>query len=167
MLFRSAAAEIAGSLLERIQAGESFDELARIYSDDKPGNMPEGSIIAGEYWRMKNVLPGKTVKEFETAAWALESPGDLSGVVNTQFGFHIIRLDAIHPARKKSFEDVQDSIVEGLRNQWLEERRLQYLTSFRAEALEANPDIVASLRTRYRPDPATIKTKRIKATLND
>lgn len=159
-----AAKSLAEELRSRLDAGESFDELARIYSDDRPGNVSEGDLTAAEYWRLKRVLPGKMVPEFEQAAWALAEPGDISGVVKTQFGFHIIRLDGINPAEKKPFEDVGPRIAGEIHQKWLEQRRLQYMTGFKAQPLEADPEVIASLRSRYAKEH--VSTRRIKANLS-
>ena len=160
-----AAKKFAEELLGRLNAGEKFDDLARVYSDDRPGNVPEGDLTAGSFWQLKTVLPGKTVPDFEAAAWALEKPGDISGVVKTKFGYHIIRLDALNKASKKPFEDVLPKIAGGLNQKWVEDRRQQFLTSFKAQKMEANPEVVASLRTRYAKEH--VSTTRIKASLSD
>jgi len=70
-------------LKERIQNGESFDELAKIYSDD-PGSAPAGGNLG--YWGRGVMAP-----EFEAAAMRLKK-GELSDPVETQFGFHLIEL---------------------------------------------------------------------------
>ena len=76
----------AESLLERIRNGEDFRELATQHSDD-PGSAPDGGDL-GYFSR------GVMVPEFEAVAFRLE-PGEVSDVVETPLGFHIIRVDAV------------------------------------------------------------------------
>ena len=70
-------------LRERILKGDNFAMLARLYSQD-PGSAPKGGEL-GFFGREK------MVSEFESAAFALK-PGEVSPIVETQFGFHIIQL---------------------------------------------------------------------------
>lgn len=70
-------------LRERIIKGDKFSMLARLYSQD-PGSASKGGEL-GFFGR------GKMVAEFEAAAFALK-PGEVSPIIETQFGFHIIQL---------------------------------------------------------------------------
>lgn len=72
---------LADDLLGKIKAGESFEELAEVHSDC-PTAAKQGDL--GFFKK------GRMVKEFEDAAFALE-PGGVSGVIETQFGYHIIK----------------------------------------------------------------------------
>ncbi|MBP5526889.1 MAG: peptidylprolyl isomerase [Bacteroidales bacterium] len=70
-------------LRERVLKGEKFSMLATLYSQD-PGSAKKGGEL-GFFTR------GKMVSEFESAAFALK-PGEVSPIIETQFGFHIIQL---------------------------------------------------------------------------
>lgn len=87
----------------RIEAGESFADLAKEFSDD-PGSADQGGSLGP-------ILPGQMVPEFETGVNALAAVDDLSGPVVSQYGVHLIKLDAIQPEQGKAFEDVKDEIV--------------------------------------------------------
>jgi len=78
------ARQKAAALLRRIENGEDFAELARDNSED-PGSAAQGGDL-GFFSR------GTMVPEFENAALALK-PGEVSGIVQTSYGFHIIRLE--------------------------------------------------------------------------
>jgi parvulin-like peptidyl-prolyl isomerase len=78
---KAEAQQLAQDLLARIQAGESFEELAQAYSDC-PTAEKQGDL--GFFKK------GRMVKPFEDAAFALE-PGGTSGIVESQFGYHIIK----------------------------------------------------------------------------
>jgi peptidyl-prolyl cis-trans isomerase D len=73
----------AEGVLKRAQAGEDFAELARKFSQDE-GSAPQGGNL-GTFPR------GRMTKAFEDAAWVLK-PGAMSGLVRTEFGFHIIKV---------------------------------------------------------------------------
>ena len=75
---------LANEILERIKKGESFAALANEYSID--GSRKRGGDL-GFFGR------GEMVKEFEKAAFALQV-GEVSGLVKTQFGYHIIKRTA-------------------------------------------------------------------------
>lgn len=75
------AKQLADDLHARIEAGESFEELAQTYSDC-PSAEKQGDL--GFFGK------GRMVKPFEDAAFALE-PGKTSGVIETKFGYHIIK----------------------------------------------------------------------------
>ncbi len=70
-------------ILKQLKAGADFSELAKKYSED-PGSAPKGGDLG-------YVKRGDFVKEFEEAAFKLE-PGQISGIVETKFGYHIIQM---------------------------------------------------------------------------
>jgi len=96
----------ASSVLERLRKGESFEKLAKEFSEDKASAERGGDL--GFFKK------GDMVKPFEEAASALK-PGELSALVRTAFGFHIIRVDEIKEARTKSVQDVRGDIERELR----------------------------------------------------
>ncbi len=73
----------AEALLDSLKHGADFAELAKKYSQD-PGSAADGGDLG---WAKR----GQFVPEFEHAVYALK-PGEISGIVETQFGFHIIQL---------------------------------------------------------------------------
>ena len=95
------AATRADSLLAAIRKGADFVEIAKRFSQE-PGAATSGGDL-GWFGR------GRMVPEFERAAFALKA-GEVSGVVKTQFGYHIIRLEERKPAATKPFAQVRDEI---------------------------------------------------------
>ena len=73
-------------VIDRVKKGEDFSKVARRESEDTSAT--DGGDV-GCFQR------GSMVKPFEDAAFAL-SPGEVSPVVETQYGFHVIKLDAVH-----------------------------------------------------------------------
>lgn len=83
----------ADSVLQALRAGEDFATLARRFSDD-PGSGQEGGDLG---WFRR----GRMVAQFEAVAFRLR-PGQVSDVVETPFGFHIIQVERIEPAEIKA-----------------------------------------------------------------
>jgi peptidyl-prolyl cis-trans isomerase C len=116
--------KLAEDLLKRARAGEDFAALAKEYSED-PGSKDKG----GEYTFPR----GKMVPEFEAAAFSLE-PDQVSDIVTTTYGYHIIKLSEKLPAKKVEFEKVVDDLKEGLTQQELQKQLPDYLAKLRADA---------------------------------
>lgn len=102
--------------------GEKFEDVAKKYSED-PGSAERGGDLGF-------VTRGTLVKEFEEVAWGLK-PGQVSSLIRTQYGLHIIKLYDIKPAEKAEFDkakdEVRDKLLAGKREKafeaWLEEQR--------------------------------------------
>ena len=95
----------AQRILERARGGEDFAVLAEEYSQDT-GTASNGGDL-GLFGR------GRMVKPFEEAAFDMEV-GQVSDLVETTFGFHIIKVEAIQPERIKPLEEVADTVTEEL-----------------------------------------------------
>ena len=92
--------EKAESVLEMAKKGEDFAKLAREYSDD-PSKENGGDL--GYFKR------GRMIKEFEDAAFSLKK-GEISGLVKTSYGYHIIKVDDIKEKKVKPFDEVRAKI---------------------------------------------------------
>lgn len=99
------AREKAEDILKKIKGGEDFAGLAADLSDD-PGSKAKGGDL-GFFPR------GRMVKPFEDAAFSLKT-GELSGIVETQFGFHIIKVEERKEPATEPFEAVKESIRQKL-----------------------------------------------------
>lgn len=103
-----AAKEKADALLKQLKANPAdFAKLAKENSQD-PGSADKGGDL-GFFAR------GAMVKPFEDAAFGLVKEGDLSGVVQSDFGFHIIRLTGVKAEKVRAFDDVKAEIVTELK----------------------------------------------------
>jgi peptidyl-prolyl cis-trans isomerase D len=91
----------ADDVLKQVKKGGKFDELAKKYSED-PGTKDKGGDLG---W----ITQGQTVPEFEKTAFGLDK-GQISDLVRTQYGFHIIKVLEKETARTKTFDEVKDSI---------------------------------------------------------
>jgi peptidyl-prolyl cis-trans isomerase D len=111
---KTQAKKVAESVLAKERSNPAdFARLAKEYSKD-PGSAQKGGDL-GWFGR------GMMVKPFEDAVFSMKD-GQTSGVVESDFGYHIIRVTGIEPARIKSFEDVKGQIEAELRQQAAEKR---------------------------------------------
>lgn len=99
------ARKLAEKLHKQVVSGASFTELAKENSDD-PGSASSGGDL-GFFPRSKMVKP------FADAAFALKA-GEVSKPVETQFGYHIIRLVERKPEHYRSFEEAKPEIIQAL-----------------------------------------------------
>jgi len=96
----------AEKLLGEVKGGKDFATLAREFSDDKASAVNGGDL--GSFTR------GTMVPAFEQAVFSLK-PGEISNVVESQFGYHIIKLIAYHEAQVRPLAEVSDEIKRALR----------------------------------------------------
>lgn len=101
----AARAEIE-ALKAQLDNGADFATLASENSDD--------TFSAENGGDLDFITPEMMDAEFDEAAFALDSVGDVSDIVETDFGFHIIKLTDINEAQTKSFEEVESDIRESL-----------------------------------------------------
>lgn len=87
----------------RIEAGEAFADIAKELSDDV-GSADLGGSLG-------TIFPGAMVAEFEEAVYAMGSVDEVSLPIVTDFGVHLIKLDAIQPESGKPFDEVREDIV--------------------------------------------------------
>jgi peptidyl-prolyl cis-trans isomerase C len=120
---KAAKRKLAEELLKRARDGEDFAKLAREYSED-PGSRERG----GEYTFPRGVM----VAEFEAAAFALNT-NQISDIVTTSYGYHIIKLHEKIPARKVPFEEARDDIKEGLKQREIARRLSDYMEQLKRE----------------------------------
>ncbi|MGO9095102.1 MAG: peptidylprolyl isomerase [Bryobacteraceae bacterium] len=102
----------AEELLKKLKAGADFAELAKANSDD-PGSGAKGGDVG---W----IVKGQTVPNFENTAFALK-PKELSGVVSTEYGFHIIQVLEKESARVKPFDEVKEQLAQEWKKEKLRE----------------------------------------------
>jgi len=95
-------------LLKQLEAGAKFEDLAKKYSDD-PGSAKQGGELG---W----IGRGRTVPEFEKVAFSLPK-GQTSGLVQSSYGFHIIRVEDKQDAHLKSLAEVKDKIEPLIKQQ--------------------------------------------------
>ncbi len=100
--------EQAEAILASLKKGGKFEDIAKKQSKD-PGSGANGGDLD---W----AAPGNYVKEFSDAMVALNK-GQVSGPVQSQFGFHIIRLDDVREAQLPTLEDVKPQIVQQMNQQ--------------------------------------------------
>lgn len=98
-------ADAAADILKKIKDGADFAETAKQYSEDTGSKENGGDLGYFEKGRM--------VPEFENAAFALK-PGEVSGIVKTQFGYHIIKAEDIKPAYTESLDEARQKIKDRL-----------------------------------------------------
>ena len=103
-----AKARAEALLAEVRQAPASFAEVAKKNSDD-PGSAANGGDL--DFFGR-----GAMVKPFEDAAFAMK-PGETSNVIETDFGYHVLRLEAVRGGDKKPFETVRAAIEDEVRQQ--------------------------------------------------
>lgn len=104
-----AARKKAQAALDRLKKGEDFGKVALEVSDDRASlRDPKRAGDLGFFRR------GEMVKPFEDAAFALK-PGQLSDLVRTPFGFHIIRVDGVREGKSPALADVRDQLLADIR----------------------------------------------------
>ncbi len=102
----AAALKEAGDVLAQAKAGKDFAELAKQYSKD-PGSARNGGDLG---WAERSTF----VPAFSDALFSMQ-PGEIRGPVKTQFGYHIIKLEGVQPAKGKTFEEARPQLEADLR----------------------------------------------------
>jgi peptidyl-prolyl cis-trans isomerase D len=119
----------AEDLLKQIKSGGDFAELARKNSED-PGSATKGGDLG---W----IARGQTVKPFEDTAFSLK-PKEISGLVKTEYGYHILQVLDHEQAHQRTFDEVRAQLSEEFRKQ---------------RASQVMQDLPDRLQTALRKDP--------------
>ncbi len=125
---KAKARQKADDLLKKLKAGEDFAQLAMSNSDDNGSKLKGGDLG----W----IVKGQTVPPFEKAAFALAKPNDLSPVVESQFGYHIIQL-----LEHEAAEDVPYEKVKGRIAAMIKERRTNQQVAARVRELRGKAKV--------------------------
>jgi peptidyl-prolyl cis-trans isomerase C len=135
------AKERAEALLAQIKGGASFDELARRESADLASARKGGDL--GWFGA------GTTLKEFEDAVALLKEPGELAPVVESQYGFHVVRLEGRRPAGLRPFDEVRPEIEREIRDKAHTEARRAKMREL-LEPLKPDAEAVEAFSNTFR-----------------
>ncbi len=113
-----------GDVQEKVEKGGDFAELAKEHSEG-PSSDRGGDL--GFFGR------GQMVKAFEDAAFALEA-GEVSDVVETQFGYHLIKKEEGKPASTLEYEKVKDRLQDLLKQQKVQEKLAGQIEEIKKDA---------------------------------
>ena len=127
--------EEASSILDKINSGADFFEMAKEHSIDDSTNLEGGDLGYLERERM--------VPEFDNVVFELNA-GETSGVVKTQFGYHIIRVNDIAEASVRSFAEVRVELQEIYKEKIITSELYSLQTELASLAYEEPIDIVAN-----------------------
>lgn len=122
---RQQARSRADAVLKQVASGGDFAALAREFSED-PGSAAKGGELGF-------VPKGQTVPAFEAAAFALK-PGETSGLVETAFGYHIIKGGQHREARVVPVAEVRQQIQQFLAQQQTQQKTQAFVNQLRAKA---------------------------------
>jgi peptidyl-prolyl cis-trans isomerase D len=128
----------ADDLLKQLKNGADFVDLAKKNSQD--GTAENGGDLG---WFVRNQM----VPEFDSVAFTLK-PKELSGVVTSQFGYHIIQTLEKEPAKLKSFEEVKDELAKEVRAQSVSDK-MQTLGDQMHADLVKSPKTAAEIAKKY------------------
>ncbi len=149
----------AQSVLDQLQHGADFSKLAKQYSED-PGSKDKGGDLG---W----IVRQQTVPAFEKVAFSLPV-GQMSGLVQTQYGFHIIKVLGKETAHTKSFTDVKDQILQTLLTDKvqseLEAISAQMASVVRSSNRQSLAAVEAALGPQVQPDLVTGQTPLVSVT---
>jgi peptidyl-prolyl cis-trans isomerase D len=129
----------AEDILKQLKAGADFSKLAKQDSND-PGSAEKGGDLG---W----IVRGQTVPDFEKAAFSLK-PNELSGVISTEYGFHIIQVLEHQAPRVQSFEEVKPQLLAEARKEIGDQNMQKAVTSARDETAR-NPSQAAAIAAKY------------------
>ncbi len=121
---KAEARKKAQDVLDQLKKGKDFAELARKHSED-PGSGPNGGDL-GSFGR------GQMVPTFDEAAFNL-APGNISGIVESQFGYHIIKA---HERNKMSLDEIRPRMTD-----FLMDRKVAHAMEARIKELRATAKI--------------------------
>ena len=122
----------AREVLEQVRGGADFAKLAQEHSAD-PASASQGGDLD---W----ISRGEMDPEFEKGAFALKV-GEISDLVKTTFGFHIIKADGREEGGTKPFEEVKEQVREAVRSQRQHLSRIQLLDEVMAAARGVGTDL--------------------------
>jgi peptidyl-prolyl cis-trans isomerase C len=112
-------------LRERVLAGEDFAELAKTFSEGP--SAPDGGDLG--YFTQRDM-----VASFSNAAFALK-PGEVSDVVETPFGYHLIQVIDKKPSRKLSYDEVAEGLKQQIAQFYVDQNFQNHLQQSRAVAI--------------------------------
>jgi len=115
---------------QELKQGKSFAELAKQYSQDA-GSAKQGGELG---W----IRAGQMVKPFEDALFKLK-PGETSGIVETQFGLHLIQLEDVRSEKPLAYEDKREEFVKQLKRDTVSSKFYDLSETMATTAYE-NPD---------------------------
>ncbi|HKM91122.1 MAG TPA: peptidyl-prolyl cis-trans isomerase [Candidatus Acidoferrales bacterium] len=137
----------AEEVLAKARKGANFEELAKEYSQDDTTKAKGGDLG----W----IQRGQTVPEFEQAAFALKK-GEISDLVKTMFGFHIIKLMDREEARTKSFDEVRASIVPIIAAQMAQEQAAEITDRMAAAVRESSRTSIDAIAKKFNLQVGTV-----------
>jgi len=114
--------KLAGEILDKLKGGADFAEMAKEHSID--GSAAQGGSL-GTFGK------GVMVPEFENAAFALK-PGEISDLVKSKFGYHIIKVTGKNQGRE-TFEDARENIIDTLYDKAVREAYNKKMTELRKQ----------------------------------
>jgi peptidyl-prolyl cis-trans isomerase C len=126
---------------EIMAAPSRFESLVMEFSED-PSKASNGG-------RFPKVVKGQMVAAFEEMAFSMEEAGEVSPLVKTSYGYHIIRLNGRTDAGVASFEQVRDRLIETERKNYQEEYRARYLRRVITSPIELPEGAVEAMVRRY------------------
>jgi peptidyl-prolyl cis-trans isomerase C len=125
---------------------DSFADLAKEHSVDKASARKGGDLGFFGHGRM--------VPEFEEVAFALKTPGEISAIIRTQYGFHIIQLEERREGQPKPFDQVKEQIRSVMRNTKLRERTEQHYEELKKKANLQIDEAAAERAAQRVPEPS-------------